>query len=1609
MKNIYTLILGLFLTTTVFAQKVDYDNDTRWFWGLNIGGTWTKTDVPHRLDLGYGLIVGRQLNFNYTNVFSFDIRGRYLSGLWKGYNTDSTNVGTNPVYSDYTNANKPVYLNFGTRLHELSLELAVHFNNLRANTGLDPYFFGGIGYTWYQTKGDLLDGSGFIYDYDTLSPNPSQSTIHGMTDKKFESNLNGSGFQGKFMPSVGVGLGYQFGKGFSMGIEHKTTFTLADNFDGHQNASGKYKNDWYHYTSLYLRFHIRHHTYVRDTTVTNTPPPPPNTNGLTTNSPPLVNFTNPAVSGSTVNTANYIIKARIQRVPTSANVVFRQNGNYITNFSYNPSTESFEANVTLTPGQNIFELTGTNGVGTASDQTSINYIRETGTPPVVTYVNPSSNPTTVQNPVYNLSASVINVPGKSNIQMTLNGNPVNFDYNISSRLATATLNLVQGSNVVVTTGTNNFGTDSKSTTILYNPAQTIQPPVVYFVNPNVNPYTTNQSGFNIEADVLNVADAQHIVFKQNGSVNANFSFNPSTKRLNSNVVLIPGQNVFEVIGTNQAGSASATTIIIYNRVAPKPPVVTITNPGTNPYETNNAQFNFSATVLNVTQKSQIKVTLNGQNLTNFNYTAANNGVTATLALVQGANVVTVTGTNSDGTDAKQTTIVYKPVQTIQPPVVTFTNPNVNPYSVSSANYTVTVSVVNVTQQSGVNVVVNGVNVTNFTFANQVVTFPVVLIEGANTVSVTGTNTAGTDSKTTTILYRKPVTVQPPIVTFVNPNSNPTTSVTPTYPVVARVQYVQNANQITLKVNGVVSTNFTYVPSTEMMEFTTGLVNGSTFIEITGTNAAGSDTKSTTINYRAPNPAVPPVVTITNPALDPHTTYSPSCPLSATVLNVDNAQQIAVTFNGVPTTAFTYNSTTKVLDLTLTLLLGENNVTITATNTAGTASDTQKIIYKRDEVVVPPVVSFINPPVAGTTVSSAAYQVKGKVLNVASQGQITLKQDGQVVNTSFWSYDPVTFNVIFNTNLNEGNNVFEITGTNLGGSATASTSIVYKKLVAPCLKPTIAFVSPNSSNLEVDNNQLDVKATIAEITTANNVELKLNGNLQSLGTYEATNKSFNKMVTLVEGQNVIEITATNACGTATSNTIIVYKPKAAPCIAPVLTRNLPATNEFSIEAATTVLTVNTANIVNASEMKLQVNGTPTTFNFDAATQTLTANINLNAGVNVIQLQATNACGRASLSWNITRVVCVAPVVNITNSNHAGGSTTTSSEFNLVATVSDVSSEAGINVTHNGQPTAFVFNAQTGALTVSKGLILGSNTFVITGTNTCGTDSKSISVFRKDEVILVPPTIQITNPATTPFNTNIAGQTVSLMTTGVTASSQVSITVNGVATTFTFKATSGAINFNATWVAGANVIVATAVTPSGTASDTKTVIYTVPVTVNPPVITLTNPVGCPATFPNGNVTITGTVQNISNANQVTILYNNVPVEFTSTISNEVLSFSFVIAIANSTKSIPLVINATNLGGTDTKNCTISSSGNGNNGHGNNTDGNDESNPGQGGGGPTGEQGGTVDDENGNGGGKNNSGKVIKKPTVKPGTGTAPRSNSDTIPTTPTTPIRKPTGRP
>lgn len=1527
-KNI-TLALAFILSClTHFGQgKLDYEKDSRWFWGLNLGGTWHTTDVKNQNDLGFGLVLGKSFNYDYGKRLSFDLRGRYLYGNWKGQDVDTTgfertNAALSQGATDYKNTLGYSVLNFNTRVHRLSLELVLHANRIRERSGWDPYIFGGAGITFYQTMGNQLNEDSIVgsqmYDYDKL-PDYTRSTLNGIQDETYETALDGSSavkYNAAFMPSIGFGLGYQMGPRFSMGFEHKTTFTRLDNFDGFNNPTGARENDLYHYTSVYMRFQVRKST--GGGTVTG------NGNGTENQFPPEVVFTNPNTSGQVVTSPNFGIKAVVKFVNGRDNINFRQNGVYNGSFIYDPNTDKFESQVILQPGQNVFEIIASNAYGTDQETTIIIYRQQQEAPPVVTYINPASNPQTTSSPTFNLTASVLNVQNASQINMNVNGQQMsNFNFNPSNGNLTQTLNLVIGSNVVTITGTNSVGSDTETTTIIYNPVNNVQPPVVYFVDPNVSPYTTNNGTYTINADVLNVSGRENITFKQNGSINQNFTYNANSDDFQSSVILVPGQNVFEIIATNTAGVAQATTIIIYERIAPRPPVVTITNPPTTPYQTENNLFSLSATVLNVTTASQVQLTLNGQNISNFSFDPSNGHLSMMLNLIEGSNTIVVRGTNNDGTDSKQVIIIYKtPVKPL-PPVVTFTVPSSNPYVSEVQSMKVTATVLNVDQNSGINVNINGSNFTGFNFnqVTKVLSFQLNLIEGANVVVVTGTNSVGVDSKSTTIIYKKPQVVLPPVVTFVDPLLNPLTVYNQNYALVARVQHVAGAQNIQLKINGTLTNSFAYNASTESMTFNSGLLVGANIFEITATNAAGQDSKSTTIIYKASEPLLPPVVTITVPLVNPYTTSSSSTAIEASILNIENSQNIQVLVNNMNFTAFTYNNVTKKLTMNMNLIEGSNTLTIKATNAAGQGMDTRTIIYKKEVIVQPPFVTFINPNQPGLTVNNANYVVKANIQNIENASQIVLTQNGQVVNPSLYSFNPGTKELSFNTGLNLGNNIFTIQATNSAGTHSATTSIIYQLAVVPCDKPVLTFLLPNASGIEIAQSNNAVKIKALNVTSVSQITVLLNGVVQAPGSFNGSNKIYDLNVNYTLGQNIIEVIATNDCGETKISTIVIYKQAGQPCQAPSIQMISPDKKVSIVEDASMEIKASILNVASASDIVFKVNGEVKPFAYDNTLHVLIAQISLKDGLNSVEIQCSNDCGSAGTDLKITKKICEKPAITIASSSVPNNGSTIQETFTINGSIAGITESSQFSITLNGVVSNYVFDAAQKTFSWNTSLVLGVNTIVLKARNNCGIDEKTIKITRNADPTAVPPVVHITNPSVSPYNTTVGAFNVQATTQNVTSASQVSMTVNGNTVNANFNTGNGSLSYNLTLSEGANVIVVSAANQHGSSTDTKTIVYTKPVVVEKPVIVLIQPGSCPAILPAGINQIKGHILNITDLNQVSIQINGVNVQnFNPVLQNGKLNFQFDVNLSSGNNNLQLLITAQNQGGSDSKSCVL-----------------------------------------------------------------------------------------
>jgi large repetitive protein len=1325
--NKLLLFFSIVFSFSVFAQKVDYDHTSKWFLGFNIGGAWQTTDVTNKTNLGYGLTLGKSYNYDYGRVLSFDLRARYLTGKWRGQDFDTTDLSnyniSNGVLTDYKNTYGFTINNFETTVHRLGLELVIHANSFKDRTNIDPYIFGGIGLTWHQTYGDIIDftssQSGGLYNYDP-SITYTQTELTTLMDGILDTPLDGSKldkFRVGFMPSLGFGLGYQIGKYTTFGFEHKTTFTLIDDFDGYSKTS-KY-NDIYHYTSLYLNFRFRTNNNIRNTNFTNN-----QTNssgkvdGYTTGSnacpKPTIRLVYPsAASTSNVKTETYQVSTEISNITSIEDIVFTQNGTRNQNGQYNAQTRRFTATVFLTPGMNTFEVSAKNQCGDAKSNFVINY-----TPclsPIVSFTNPqiANGSTEIIN--YTLTANVSNI---QNGQLTLkhnNFNITNYNYNATSGLVQATVSLTPGNNTFFIAGKNECGEATQTSSINYTFCAA---PIISFIQPTVDGTTVNSAVYNLNALIQNVNNGT-IVLQLNNKTIPNPSFNKNTGTLLATLNLVVGINTITIKSTNSCGTDTKTITIDYRRCLT--PQITLVNPSNSITTALNQTFNLSALVQNSTN---ITLTKNGTTV-NYTFNSQTGSLQAATTLNQGVNTFVITAINTCGTDVETFTVNYNPCVL---PQISLVNPINSNSTVSNQAFNLTALVQNSTN---ITLTKNGSTI-NYNFNSQTGSLQAAttLSQGVNTFVITAINTCGTDVETLTVNYNPCVAPQ---VTLVNPNDvNYTTS----NQNLNLSSIVLNSSNITVTKNGT-TINYNFNNQTGSLQAATTLSQGLNTFVITAINACGTDVETFNVNY---NPCVTPQITLVNPSNSITTANNQAFNLSALVQNSTN---ITLTKNG-STINYNFNSQSGSLQAATSLNQGVNTFVITAINACGTDVKTFTVNYNP---CVAPQIAMIKPATANSMAENENYTIAATIQNSTS---VLLTQNGVAINTNFNSQ---TGSFQASTTLNQGTNTFVLTASNLCGTDVETFTLNYT--ATPCVAPQITVVNPNQTPFVADNNPFNFSAIASSLLNAS-VTLTQNGNAVTNLMINQTTGTIQKNCALITGSNVFVLTVTNTCGRDSKTIEINYNP----CLKPVI--------NFAIPNGTTVNNSQfnlTASIQNFTQIqyKIQTNTTQEgiefthngqtsyDYTYNSETGAFSSNATLIPGLNTFVLTVTNPCGTSTATFTINYVICNKPTITAVQASK-NSINVSDSIYNFKAYLTGINSKQNCQLKLNNQSTnIFDFNTTTNLLSATFKLKKGLNQLNVKVTSNCGEEIQNFSInYKPLKPVVTPirpkPSLPETKPST-----------------------------------------------------------------------------------------------------------------------------------------------------------------------------------------------------------------------------------------------------------------------
>ncbi|MDX2359452.1 MAG: hypothetical protein QNK23_01505 [Crocinitomicaceae bacterium] len=927
MKKIITLGICLLVLGTVNAQKLDYDNDSKWFFGFNLGGTWNTTDVKNKTHFGWGLTLGRAFNYNYGKKISYDVRLRYLGGNWYGQDYTTTEVTNNefynidgPVNQHYDTSGYTIN-NFNTEAHELGLELVIHLNGLRERTGFDPYIFGGVGIAWNQTYGDLayndsLGKHAYSYSEDGIT----KQELGQLTDDIYDSALDGSNdtkYNTSFIPSVGIGLAYQVGPKFSIGIEHRTMFFLENTFDGYAGGGTKWgmANDLYHYTGLTLKFHLGRKNRTGNPSPNPNPTPiPDEADGLIDDGciTPAVDITRPNQSAIIVYSNEYQIKAKVKNVDNRDDIQFSVNGNASTNFVFNSNNGNFESTTLLNLGTNEVVLSAENTCGTESETITITYIDCDA--PKVRFTRPTSASSSVESAPFVINAIVENA---NSIVYQVNGvNSSNYLYNATNGTFESSITLQRGMNTIRITVQSECGTEEQVVQINYEDCTT---PRVRFTNPSTTTSTVDKAPIVIRAIV---EGANSVAYQVNGVNSSNFIFNPSNGSFESSINLRDGQNTIRISAQNDCGVDEQVVTITYTDCLT--PFVNIDG-NSSSITVDQPSFMIGANIGNIQSQSNIEFRMNG--LTeSFSFNTGSNRLTSTVTLMAGTNTFLIKAQNECGVDQQTLTVTFAPCL---PPSVIFIAPTGN-YSTQNPNYTIKTKVLNVANVNEITLKVNNVTISggSYNASTQIYEHAITLNEGANTVSVEAANQCGNNEQSVIITKRPCLS---PTISVIQPTATSTQD--NTIMVKVTILNITSASQVSMKVNGVTVVGGTYNVNTHLFQKNITLQEGTNTIALNATNECKTAKKLIKIDYL---PCLIPDVSMISPSIVEVSTGQYT--IEASITNITGVNQTQLLVNGTVDGGATYSAITSIYTNNISLNQGTNVVNLIVTNSCGTITE-----------------------------------------------------------------------------------------------------------------------------------------------------------------------------------------------------------------------------------------------------------------------------------------------------------------------------------------------------------------------------------------------------------------------------------------------------------------------------------------------------------------------------------------------------------------------------------------------------------------------------------------------------------------------------------------------
>ncbi len=508
----------------------------------------------------------------------------------------------------------------------------------------------------------------------------------------------------------------------------------------------------------------------------------------------------------------------------------------------------------------------------------------------------------------------------------------------------------------------------------------------------------------------------------------------------------------------------------------------------------------------------------------------------------------------------------------------------------------------------------------------------------------------------------------------------------------------------------------------------------------------------------------------------------------------------------------------------------------------------------------PQISIIYPkPLPHTTANSNGL-VKARVTGVDNSSNIACTVNGQHMPFDFYNGDlTISFPLV------PGQNTVQIRAFNDIGRDIESALIIFRPTgggtgVTPPAppqqppapprplpqppppagkKPNVDFMDPSTSPFYTQSASVQIRVRVEEVSDKNSIRMEVNGQNRSDFYFNPSKEEVTATLSVQTGNTEIKVRASNSYGTDEDKLTVVRTEAQQP---PVVTINQPSTAESETQKPTASIRATLENVRNSSEITYTVNGQRVSgFEFNASTGVLTHLASLKEGPNNIAIKAVTSAGSDQASVKITYEkpapppppppppppALPKPVITFSVPAQPGA-VAIRTPYVVKASILHIKGSADLTFLVNGKA-AKGFQFDKGQFSANINLNEGRNDIEIKAKNQAGETIAQTHVTlrktkpqdprgNKPEVTIT----LVTQPASNPFNPNLATSTLEATIKNVPSKQQIAFTINDQAVTdFEFDPETGAFKAVLRLERGSNQVVLKATTRAGTDQDERTI--------------------------------------------------------------------------------------------------------------------------------------------------------------------------------------------